>query len=80
MTPDNRSEWQKRIGVGERQPRDLIVSDGTRTHATVVRSDIDGHKAGTQTEHRSGRVDGKVTRAVVTPNPYWQPRRSHGEE
>jgi hypothetical protein len=59
MTP-----WQEHIGVGERQPVDRIVTDGTRTHRVRVEHTDHGRTAGYQTEHRSGRVD-----ATVTPEP-----------
>lgn len=55
-----RDEWKAHIGVGEPQPRDSVVTDGTRTRTTVVPHVDDGRPAGTQTEHRSGRQDANV--------------------
>lgn len=60
-TPDRRSDWQKRIGVGEPQLRDSIVGDSTRMHTEPVRHEVHGRVAGFQTYHRSGRVDALVT-------------------
>lgn len=57
---DARTDWQRHIGVGEPQPRDSIVTDGTRTHTTQVMHDVTGKVGGAITEHRSGRVDSLV--------------------
>lgn len=57
---DTRTDWQRHIGVGESQPRDEIVADGTRTHATQVTNENTGTIGGVVTEHRSGRVDSLV--------------------
>lgn len=62
MNEDRRTEWQKRMGVGETQWRDSIVGDGSRSHAVRVPHEEHGRTAGFQVHHRSGRVD-----AVVTP-------------
>lgn len=57
---DTRTDWQRHIGVGESQPRDEIVADGTRTQVTKVMNDNTGKVGGAITEHRSGRVDSFV--------------------
>lgn len=60
-----RTAWQEHIGVGERQPVDRIVTDGTRTRRIRVSHSVHGRTAGYQTEHRSGRVDATVTPETV---------------
>jgi hypothetical protein len=67
---DKLSEWQRRVGVGERQPRDGQPPQLTRT-TSVVADDglLRGHEVGSRTEHRSGRVDSKVTAATMHVNP-----------
>lgn len=68
MTPEEKAAWKRHIGIGERQPRDDIVTDSTRTHTWRVENQITGGTAGTQTEHRSGRLD-----AHVRADPYRVP-------
>lgn len=55
---DDRTDWQRRIGVGE-----SCAGYGQRTGPTrtsVVPREDNGRPAGTQTEHKSGRVDATV--------------------
>lgn len=61
MNEDPRTEWQKRMGVGESQHRDLVVTDLSRTNTYAVPHERHGGVAGYQTHHRSGRVDAFVT-------------------
>lgn len=60
MTDEERAAWKAHIGVGQAQPRDSIVTDGTRTHSWKVTNEATGAVGGTQTEHRSGRLDATV--------------------
>ncbi len=70
MSTDTRSEWQRRIGVGE--PNYGI---GQRTGPTRIRpviadtGPLAGRQVGKTREHASGRVDGKATAMTITPNP-----------
>lgn len=60
---DTRTDWQRHMGVGERQLRDSVVADTKRTHTYAVTNEDTGRVGGEQIEHRSGRVD-----AVVRPD------------
>lgn len=65
---DTRNDFQRRIGVGERQHR-FGRHVGTAKTIVVPRED-NGRPAGTQTEHWSGRVDAK---AYAPPPPIQKP-------
>lgn len=52
------SDFQRRIGVGERQHRFGRHAGTARTSA--VRNELTGGVAGSTTEHWSGRVDATV--------------------
>lgn len=72
--PDVRSDFQRRIGVGE--PQHVYGRHVGRTNTTPVIAD-DGPRAGrpvgTRTEHWSGRVDAKATSAQISVNPHIVP-------
>ena len=55
---DERSEWQKRMGVGEKNGR-FGVHVGTVKETPVYRED-NGKLGGKQTEHWNGRVDATI--------------------
>ncbi len=59
MEKDNRSEWQKRMGVGERQIR-YGVHAGTTRDIPAPREDGDGRILGKYTEHWDGSMDATV--------------------
>lgn len=61
-------DFAAHIGAGQRQPRDLIVADLTRTRNWRVYCD-DGSAGGTQVEYRSGRIDAIATPQTVRPHP-----------
>lgn len=54
----DRSAWQTRIGVGERQVRYGVLA-GTVKDIPVFRED-NGQLGGKQTEHWDGRVDATI--------------------
>ena len=60
---DERNEFQKRIGVGERQYR--FGQYAGRDRLRVVRSEIDGKPAGHQLDHWDGRLDATVYARTV---------------
>lgn len=65
---DDRNDFQKRIGVGERQYR-YGRHVGTNKHIPVRNEDT-GTLGGVQTEHWSGRVDATVfARRINRPRP-----------
>lgn len=67
---DTRTEWQRRIGIGERN-----YGIGQRTGPTRIRPVIADHGplagqvVGKARDHADGRVDGKATAMTITPNP-----------
>lgn len=63
-----RSPWQKRIGVGERQPP---PPQGSTRKREVVSDDgpLRGRKVGYAVDHKDGRVDAVIKQMTVTPNP-----------
>lgn len=65
---DHRNEFQKRIGVGERQYRYGRYVGKSKT--TPVRRDDNGKVGGYQTEHWSGRVDAKVLADTIELRPF----------
>lgn len=71
------NDWQKRMGVGERQPRGVHNPKATHT-ARVVADDgpLRGRNVGSTVEHLSGRVDATVSAATVTVNPNLTLRRA----
>lgn len=70
------TEWQQRIGVGQRQHH-YGRHVGTTNTTPVVSDDgpLQGLQVGEQTEHWSGRVDAKVTAATLSVNPNIRPER-----
>lgn len=65
LVMDDRNEFQRRIGVGERQHR-YGRHVGTQKR-TVLKREDDGKVAGVRTEHWSGRVD--ATAFAPSPKP-----------
>jgi hypothetical protein len=63
---DERSEWQKRIGVGERQVK-YGVHAGRSIEIPKFRED-NGKLGGKQTEHWDGRVDATIIAPTVVQN------------
>ena len=63
---DTRTEYQRHIGVGERQPQDRKVTDMKTTLREPVPHE-DGGRAGWHIKHKSGRQDAIVeTRQIRT--------------
>lgn len=58
------TEWQRKIGVGERQVR-YGIHAGTVKHTRVLRED--GKLSGVQSEHWSGRVDARIIPPTIYP-------------
>lgn len=55
---DTRTEYQRHIGVGERQPVDAKIHDNRVLRVPVPHED--GGRAGWQVYHKSGRIDAIV--------------------
>jgi len=73
-----RTEWQERMGVGERLYNVSRLKGTTRIRE--VSKDEGPGVAGYQRDHWDGRVDAKVTGAVTTVNPNLKARRVHEQE
>lgn len=73
---DARSDWQKRIGVGE--PCRALTSEAARTptrRRRVIREEGPGagQVGGFQTDHSDGRLDATVLAPTVTVKPNASP-------
>lgn len=67
---DTRTEWQKRVGVGERSNALIGVSTPIRHRAVTAEEGPNrGRVAGFHTDHSDGRVDATVTPGAVTRIP-----------
>lgn len=66
---EDRSDWQERMGVGERQY--LFGRHAGGTNTKTITNELDGKPGGKTVEHWDGRQD-----AVVTPRPYKVTRKS----
>lgn len=67
---DGRSDWQRRLGVGERQHLYGRHAGGTNTSAVIADDGPRrGTAVGTTTEHWSGRVDATATAPVIHHRP-----------
>lgn len=65
-----RTDWQKRIGVGESCSGYGVRTGPTRTLPKVADDGaLRGQQVGVVREHKDGRVDAKVTAAEVTVLP-----------
>jgi hypothetical protein len=61
---DERSEWQRHVGVGE-ELHNVARSENKVPRSTPVVSDSTGIVGGYKIEHGSGRVDAHVSPATV---------------
>lgn len=66
MPVDERSEWQKRMGVGERQVNYGVLAGGS-VEIPKYRED-NGKLGGKQVEYWDGRVDATILAPTVVKN------------